>query len=358
MNRSICWFLHFAMLTSLLCPAAVAEMEPSDQIEGDWKNYPLSFVAMKGLDFTFTTCDGKGVDIDGKIPLPSKNGSEFRVRETSKSLRIDTDSDGKADVKIKGWEEIVTLQVSYGDGYSGPYTIKVFREIFRRGDWYFVRHCYMTGKVGDIAVYLIDDDSDGRYGEYGEDAIAFGQTSYASPLGRVVNLGGKLYEVKVNQSGTVLSLKEYEGPTGRINVVTGYNCKGRLSWAVFSNGNGCFFDLANGSAEVEVPVGEYVLHTGCAETGSQRAFMAKGNMKPFKVEEDNTTVVSWGMPLKIDFTYTVRSGNVGVEYSSIKIFGSGGEEYVRFGPRYLVPKILVRCAKTGKKIGKARWSMI
>ena len=151
----------------------------------------------------------------------------------------------------------------------------------------------MTGKVAGTLVHVFDQNGNGRYDEFGVDAIAIGKSKVASLLSRVVRLKGELYEFDLSSDGTSATFQPFAGPTGTLDVVSGFRGRAKLTAAVFRSGD-YSFELAGEREGLRVPVGEYRFVYGRVERGSASASMRAGRMGSVTV-----TAVFDGRPVRV-----------------------------------------------------------
>lgn len=241
------------------------------------------------------------------LPIAGEGGAGVRVTTLETSMELDLDGNGKPEAKAKGKDSCLALALKSQDGTPYDYTFRVTRvEISATSvEWIYQRSCFMEGTFEKTKIRLIDDDSDGVYGEMGRDAIAIGNDAdHAVPLGPVVNVGGKLYSIRVHPSGTRLSLKPYEGPVGTLDAVSKYQSAGKLVWAVFRCGDQ-WFDAApsDGRNTVLVPAGTYRFEMGRIYNRPQGARIRAGKMAPVDVRAGETATVEWGGPPVARFQY-------------------------------------------------------
>ncbi len=319
--------------------------------------FPLKFTPVKGA-LNFTTPRGHEFGAMSQtghefvIPLPVKGKNGIAAMEDKNFLMVDADGDGKMETKITGGKPgFVTARLVYDDDTTSNYTLMIQKgDRMKGGGWVYQRYCSMTGKVAGVQVSLVDDNNNGKYDDYGLDSVIVGNSIFAAPLSKVLNLGGKLFEVTVNESGTVIKLKPFVGETGYADLASGYKCNGKLMVAVIQSGQNYFDVMA--SAPVLVPVGEYKVVWGVIMAGKQMAMINTGTMAPIVVTAGQTTKTNWGMPVRLEANCSMSGGKLVVGGSNLKAFGAGNEEYVNFSPRRLLPQVEVQ-DRTGKTIGKS-----
>jgi hypothetical protein len=268
------------------------------------------------------------------LPLPSKDGMGFVFQETRRGPYIDLNGDGKIDAPVKG---VVTLATSYEDGAS-RYALVIKKN---KDSWTYERRCVMAGKALGYPFVLIDDNNNGRYDEYGVDAMVVGRSKAAHCLSRMVNIKGKLYHFKTTASGKKVWLKPYDGAAGTLNLQKGFRVSGKLFWAIVQQGDN-YFNMAGHKKGLRVPAGSYHFFGGrVGHNPNVSCRITRGGMSTLDVEKDKNLILKWGSPGKIKFTYTHTGGKLVIP-PSVRYIGLAGEEYVDAKPADWAPKIQVR----------------
>ncbi|MEK7465820.1 MAG: hypothetical protein AAB074_00270 [Planctomycetota bacterium] len=343
--------LRAVLLISLLALAARADNPDAGKPEGDgWKSADLAYVPCP-KDFPFTCFHGAETPVTGAtLALPTKGGNGVAVFPTDFAIGVDTVGDGKEHEKLKSDGATAQLVLTYADGFSAPYLARFFRKIQKK-TWNFERAGYWRGSVGGEVIALIDQSNDGMYDGYGRDAVAVGATPYATPLSKVVVLGGVLNELRVAPSGRRLWVRPYKGETGKLDAVTGYKTQGKLLAAVFRSGD-LAFNVVGKYKAFTLPAGSYELVGGevGASAGGQKAEMRKGTMSPIEVNPGATAAAAWGMDLKITFACSLDKGVLAMKGVEVHAWGSGGEEYVNISPVKLTPEITVWSGSAPKPV--------
>jgi hypothetical protein len=295
---------------------------------------------------------GVGPDGNRMIPIPHAGGPGFICAVDGMALAVDTNGDGKVDEKVKGLGGSVLLRAKNAEGKTFSYGVRITKN---GTAWQYATGCAMSGKVLGEDVKLIDMTGNGRFDDFGADAMIVGSGKAASYLSKVISVGGKLYEIQVDASGSSVTTTPYAGQTGTLNLMSGFKSEGSLTSAVVINEKGDLsFELSGSRSGSVVPAGEYKLASGSARKGGESVRIRAGNTKPFVVESDKTSTVEWGGPLTLDFEYTVEKDKITVP-PTVKFFGRGGEEYYEFKPDATSPKIIVFNAGTKKKVTEGRF---
>lgn len=346
-------------VAALLFAGAAAWASQETKALGGSEEFKLAFSAAEGVVFPFETnaeAGGSGCAPPKFYDLKaSKTGStclalasnEVLVETETNKIHVDTNGDGKVDEVIKGTEGTVTVAVSYADGEKSSYAVRLYGD--GSGAWTYDRWGYKSGKVQGTTLVLIDENANGIYNEVGKDRMVVGGGAQAHPLSPMVNLGGKLYELTIEPSGTRVHTRPYSGVVGVLDLTSKFRSKGKLASAVVKN-NLNYFDVA-GSA-VTLPAGEYKLFSGVISSAPQLAHLKQGAMKPFTVEVDKTTTLEWGMPVAIQFAHEFRDDLVSIQPGNIHIRGEKGEEYFGFKPMAFTPTVVVRDMRSDAVVQK------
>jgi len=203
---------------------------------------------------------------------------------------------------------------------------------------------------------LIDQDNNGRYDDFGKDAMIVGNGDAASYLSKVVNLAGALYSIEVSADGAHVTATPYEGDAGTLNLIESFTTQGSLESAVVNSTNGDFsFNLANAKQGMLVPAGEYAIEYGTVTAGAEVVRIRPGKMKPVQVTKGAKVSPKWGGPIRAEFTYTHENGVLSIKPENLFFFGQAGEQYYDWKPDGQPPTFVVKDAKTGQEILKARF---
>jgi hypothetical protein len=286
------------------------------------------------------------------IPVPHAGGPGFVVETDGAALAVDTNGDGKVEERVKGVAGDVVLKGKTVDGAPLQYGVRI---IMHNGKWHYLPGSAMAGRLLTQDVKLIDLNGNGRYDDYGADAMIFGKGTSASYLSKIVSAGGKLYEVEVAADGSSIQATAWTGESGTLNVTSGFKANGSLfSAVVLDEKNHYSFELSGNKSGMVVPAGDYRLMWGFVRNGAEQAKIRAGNSKPITVAANQATSLTWGTPLEIEFNYVVNKDKITVPID-IKFFGQLGEEYYDFKPEALSPRIVVYDKKTRSKITEGRF---
>jgi hypothetical protein len=332
-------------VSAVLISTVGAQMNPTgEKVALKYKSYAKWDVVLPAETFTA---------VGGKIPIAHANGDGFAVEVDGMALSVDTNGDGKGDVKAKGTAGLVTLKASTADGKPLVYTLRL---VNAAGAWSFAASGAMVGTFQGETLRVIDQNNNGRYNDYGQDALITGKGDAAAFLSKVVSIGGALYNVDVNETGDELTVTPFEGKAGTLDVVSKYVTKGKLAAAVVRSTDGTSsFELSTAKGGLAVPEGKYEIVAGLVTMGKESVRIKTGKAKPVTVHADQQAVVEWGGPLTADFTYVRDGEKVTFAPTSLWFYGKHGEEYTQWIPDGAPPKFVISDAKTGKEIAEAKF---
>ena len=274
---------------------------------------------------------------------------ETEISGTNK-IEIDANADGDCEETVRS-TGFVTLRSKNTEGELVKYSVRLRNTGAKKFEW--TTGSSMKGKVAGQTLHVFDQDGNGKYSDWGIDAVAVGSNKSASLLSKVVLMSGKLYHFDVTEDGMEVTVAPFDGETGTLNAVGDFESKGKLSSAVFQDGD-ISFCVAGFRKGVAVPVGTYSFVSGRVEKGSASASIRSGSMQSFAVFAGGETNVEWGADVTGEFSFQQKDDKVTVQ-SNFKFFGSAGEEYYNFQPRGKGPKIIIADAERGREIKEARF---
>lgn len=324
-----------------------ASIPASAQDAGGWEEASLKHRGME--DFTVVLPDAKGVwkKLGESLVL---QGLEFPL-EVQGDLKFEIDSDGDetVDTAIKGNAGYVELAGKDKDGNPFRYAVRFANTGAKQWNW--APSHVMTGKVRGTIVSFVDRNGNGKYDDVGQDAYVIGTERAAAYLSSVVNIGGELFELEIDKTGSSVKTRPFTGPTGTLAAAPPTDIKGDLVAAVFTSGTWSF-NVAGQPKGLKVPAGKYTFASGFLERGTESATMSRGRMEPVEVAADGTLAVAWGGPLygEIDEPTTTKD-SITVR-PTLYIFGNAGEAYADFLPQGKAPKVEVLDKETGKVLKK------
>lgn len=336
-------FHNSALIAAILAAAMVAG-KATQQEPGETESF--SFKASQ--DWEYVLPAEVWTDIRGGIPIAHGNEEGFLVNNEPYTLTVDSDGNNKPDEEVKGVRGFVLLRGERADGSKFKYAVRIRNEADK---WQYACGGAMEGKLRGTPVTLIDQNNNGRWNDYGEDAIIVGKSDAACLLSRVVNLSGALYALEVAETGETATTQAYAGDCGVLDLASGFGTDGELLAAVVvSTDQQHSFELAEARHGLLVPAGRYELLFASGRKGAETVKGRAGRMKALHVEPGATKVVQWGAPVQLEFSWSPTGpGEIQVEIP--QFFGAAGEEWYEFKPDAKSPKIFVKDAK-----GKELWS--
>jgi len=286
--------------------------------------------------------------IGKKVAFPQSCQQAFAVKLNGTALAVDTDGDGTSDVLVRGKQGTVTLRGKTKSGDKFTYAMR----LRNAGGWKFVAGGAMVGKIGGQKIQLIDQNGNGRYNEFGKDAMIVGRRDEACFLSEVIAVNGKLLKLEIQPDGTSLKTTPYTGPAGTLDITSRYETDGRLISGIVASVDGKYsFELSRKPSLV--PAGEYLLYGGRVALGRNAVQIAKGNSSTFKVADGKTFRLAWGGPINISFTFERGGGKVRFSPELVSYHGQAGEHYVGWKPFGGSPEFQVTDLITGQRIAKA-----
>jgi hypothetical protein len=326
----------------MLGAAALPAAPTGEEVEAK-----LSHRAHEKWDFVLPAEKWHAVGDELKLP----GNRIFAVERVGpQKLKVDTDGDGKLDSEVKGQDGFLTLRTR-GDKSATKYSVRI--KNVGAAKWEWSTGSSMTGKVDGVLVHVFDQDGNGRYDDFGIDALAVGSDKSGCLLSRVVQIKGKLHHLEITDDGVHVVTRPFEGPTGTIDAVSEFKGKGKLSTAVFRSGD-LAFQVISKRKSVTIPVGDYEFVSGRISKGSSHASLRRGRMANVTVSEGGDTTVAWGADVKGEFNFSQTGDQITVQ-PNFAIYGKAGEEYFDFVPRGKGPKIVLEDKRTGREIKEARF---
>lgn len=314
------------------------EDEPAQTAKLSYKSYKKWNILLPKETFT---------PANGSI----KVGNGFKTEIDGMALAIDCNADGKVDEKAKGTGGIVTLKSKNADGSKFKYTVRLVND----GGWKWATSGALEGSVNGVKIKVIDQNNNGRFNDFGEDAIVVGKSNTAAFLSRVISTKGQLTEIEIASNGKEISYKPYSGKAGLLNLHAKFKAKGKLEAAIVVSENGDYsFDLAKAKKGLLIPEGLYTVASGKVAMGKETALIKEGNSKPIRVTADEPAVFAWGGPIRAEFTYDRNGEDVTFSPQNLNFFGQAGEEYHTWVPTGAPPKFVIKDGK-GREITQAKF---
>ena len=287
--------------------------------------------------------------IGGYFHFPDSFPGKFKVETEGTVLHIDRDADGKSDAKVEGDSGLVTLRGKHADGAKFAYSLRLVKG---NAGWGYASSGAALGLIDGRKIRFIDQNNNGRYNDYGKDAMVIGQGKHATFLSKAVNISGKLYAIEISPDGRKLTYTPYAGAKGTLDLTTHFSTKGKLLSAIVQSENGeMAFDVTGDP--LEVPTGTYHLFGGRIGLGRNVVEFTKGKTEPMKVEADQTHTVAFGEPVNIDFRYIRQPNRAIMVPNMVSYVGRAGELYTSWTPFGGSPQFEVKDMETGKQIALA-----
>jgi hypothetical protein len=293
-------------------------------------------------------------EVGSGFVVPGAGVPRYPVRIEGQRLRADLDGNGELEALVEGSSGFLTLTGTSPEGRPFAYSVRLLQ---RPGQpWQYTCGGAMVGEIAGVKVQLIDQNLNGSFADYGEDALVVGSDAAASFLSRVVSIEGELYGIDVARDGSRLTYQPYDGPAGVLDLCSGFEGKAKVAAAVVVAGEGeLSFSLARAKQGLRVPAGEYRLHSGSLVLGDARASVKTGRARPFAVGSGERRVVAWGGPVTAEFAYQRRGDELAFTPWDIWYYGRLGEEYSGFLPLGRSPDFVVRENPGGEPLVIARF---
>ena len=291
------------------------------------------------------------IPVSGGFPIAHAGGAQFVAEVDGTTLVVDTDGDGVTDRRIEATTDDsgarharVTLRGTTTDGADLRYAVRLREE---NGAWTWAAGGAMHGRVGTTPVRLYDQNHNGRYDDYGVDAMIVGRGTVASYLSRAIVTDGTLLELDVAPDGTTVTTRPFSRETGTLDVTTGLRTDAKLLAAIVRSADGAYaFDLAATPGPVTVPAASYEIMTGALGLGRQRVEVTAGRAEAIDVTPGASTTLTWGGPVDAEFEYERAGEQVVFSPDHIWYYGAAGEQYSNWDPIGKSPTFTVRNAVT------------
>jgi hypothetical protein len=210
------------------------------------------------------------------------HGGTFAAQTEGELLRADLDGDGVMEAQVEGETGFLTLRSAGADGAEYRYSVRLERRPMQ--PWTWTTGGGMAGELDGTPILFLDQNLDGDYADFGEDAMVIGQDHAASFLSRVISVNGSLFTIELAADGSTLQYAPFEGPSGTLDLLESFAAKAKLDAAVVVNADATLsFSLARARGGLVVPAGEYRLHSGRLALGDSSAVIGAGASKPILV---------------------------------------------------------------------------
>jgi hypothetical protein len=282
------------------------------------------------------------------------HGGTFAAQTEGELLRADLDGDGVMEAQVEGETGFLTLRSAGADGAEYRYSVRLERRPMQ--PWTWTTGGGMAGELDGTPILFLDQNLDGDYADFGEDAMVIGQDHAASFLSRVISVNGSLFTIELAADGSTLQYAPFEGPSGTLDLLESFAAKAKLDAAVVVNADATLsFSLARARGGLVVPAGEYRLHSGRLALGDSRAVIGAGASKPILVAAGQRAAPAWGGPVRAEFAVQRSGDSLSFAPWDIWFYGSLGEEYANFLPLGESPLFTVKERVTGEPLVYARF---
>ena len=299
----------------------------------------------------------KWMEVTDGIQIPHPNGDSFPVALEGLNLKVDTDGDGKLDRTIKPATDIKTgvstarviLTSSSKDGDEFRYAVRLKKD---GGGWEWFPGGAMFGTVnteaGPVPIRVIDQNGNGKFNDFGQDALLVGVSDDATFLSKTVIVDGQLRQLGISEDGLSVTLSEFSGPTAKLDMTTSFDSRALLLSAIIRSADGKnSFNLGMIDGPVDIPAGSYNMISGAVGLGQHRVYIGPGQMQPLKLAAGTSQEFDWGGPARSEFRYERQGARVRFTPQKIWYFGAAGEEYFGWAPVGKSPEFTIRNADTG-----------
>ncbi len=313
------------LLAVVLAGLSLLFLPPTNAEQADWKTVKTKVVPLGKLECVSPAFKPKAVGGD-RIDLPVAGGKGIPIKITPQKVLIDKDLNGK--LKFTAAQGSMSKVFPVTLVYSNGDKVRHFYKITKAGSgWALVRMSALEAAVEGKRIWIIDENNNGIFGEEGEDGIYYAKKPWGWPFSNVTLIGGKLVELKLNESGKELSYRPYAGPTGKLDIFKEWNGKKKPEVVIIqgSTDDGAVFLNAAFKGAIDVPPGNYRFLVAYMKD----VFIRGGNGGNFTVEEGGEAAAfKWGMPLKIQaaVSYDRRRKKFTVSPTP-RITGAAGESY-------------------------------
>jgi hypothetical protein len=280
-------------------------------------------------------------DVGAGFLVPHGASDRFTTTLEGDRLRVDLDGDGTCEALVEGETGFVTLARTAADGRSLAYSVRLKREPGQA--WTYSCGSAMVGRVDDVLIQVFDQNLNGRFDDYGVDAMIVGKSTVASFLSKVVAIGDRLVSVDVAADGSTLDVAPSRGRHRHARSAHRLLLQGQARRRDRAqHGRRVLVRRARAKAGMKVPAGEYRLESGRLVLGESSATVRAGHSKPMVVAPDATLAVAWGGPVTAEFAAQRDGDQIGFTPWDIWYYGRLGEEYVDFMPLGASPTFAIK----------------
>jgi hypothetical protein len=337
-----------------LAPGLGQPLPAAPEVSAAPVSVELSFKPYK--DWSILLPDEQFTKVGEGISFPHAGGDRFAVKLEGTVLWVDRDGDGECDAKVEPLERgetgLMVFRAQSPEGDERGYAVRLSSD----GTWAYAASGAMVGELAGERLQLIDQNNNGRYDDFGADAMVVGRGKAASFLSRVVNLGGDLYSLEVSSDGAKVTATPYEGPAGEVDLASDLETKARMRSVVLRSADGeRSFEVSQAKGAFKLPVGEYTVHSGQVALGKSHAQLRTGRMQAVSVSAGQKSSLAWGGPVEAEFLYHRSGDKLQIGPTEIWYYGRAGEEYSAFMPLGSSPEFIVKDKKTGEVLVNAKF---
>ncbi|MEE2937427.1 MAG: hypothetical protein VYA84_15675 [Planctomycetota bacterium] len=299
----------------------------------------------------------KWFPVNEGIKISHAGGDQFDVELEGNSLRFDTDGDGMLDRTIKPLVDpktnvSTTRVVLTGKTEAGEPLRYAARLRKDANGWEWAPGGAMAGiitaEAGPVPIRIIDQNGNGRFDDFGKDAMVVGSSDHAMLLSKTVQVDDTLQNIEFVGDGKSIKLSTFTGETAEIDMSTSFHSKGVLLSSVIVSEDGQHsFDVGAIQGPVEVPAGTYSIVGGVLGLGNHRVQIASGRMSPLNLAAGSSTDFDWGGPIVSEFQFARRGNQVQFSPDHIWYYGRAGEQYAGWNPIGKSPEFKILDADTG-----------
>jgi hypothetical protein len=173
----------------------------------------------------------------------------------------------------------------------------------------------VIGRYLDTAVTVIDDNCNGRFNDLGEDAVLVGSGALAAPLGPVVVLGRRVYNLQVSEDGKTMTFTPAAESKLGAAVVSDREGHRLLLGAILRGPGESFFAVGDRGPTL-LPAGSYSFaFAALGKPGTEMAGLleSSGDLN-LEVKERKVAVLKFGRPrMEVKVRYDERQDDVVIE---------------------------------------------
>ncbi|MDF1799189.1 MAG: hypothetical protein P1V81_08445 [Planctomycetota bacterium] len=333
------------LLLSLVLSASAGASPAAAPVE-----VPLTFRTFREWDVSLPA--EQFLPLGNLLPLFGTDGLAVGVGEGG--LSFDRDGDGTFDATVADTDpehptRLLTFRLNTDAGVR-DFAVRAANQ----GRWVFAPAGAVEGRIGKTRFLVFDQNGNGRFDDYGQDAMIVGRGKAAGFLSRTVVVDGALKSFSIEPDGSAALISDFAGETGKLDLGVDLETRAKLrSVVLIDEATQNSFELSASLVSeggLDLPVGKYTLHSGELVLGKSHATLATGRAGAIEVTSGSTTSLAWGGPVKAEFAYQRSGGQLQVGPSDITYFGRAGEQYSDFMPLGSSPQFVVKDRATGETL--------